>query len=171
MAPELLSALNPKVDFSHPGQTVVVADRGADDLGVDVALVEVDHAASQVRAFGADHRLLAVYPATVGSQKSPAPMGVTEVSSVEPQPTYLFEKDQVAFGHGLGFAPSEIAPGPNNPVGPVWIETKANGYGIHGTPEPRDIGKAVSHGGVRLTNWDARELARGLRVGTPVVFK
>ena len=170
MDPQLFGALNPKVAF-HAGQALVVADRGADDLGVDVALVEVDHAAAQVRAFGADHRLLAVYPATVGSQKSPPPVGVTEVASVEPQPTYLFEKDQVAFGRGLEFAPSEIAPGPNNPVGAVWIETKANGYGIHGTPEPQTIGRAESSGCIRMANWDVVRLSRMMKPGFTAIFQ
>jgi lipoprotein-anchoring transpeptidase ErfK/SrfK len=171
MDADLLQALNPDVDFGEAGSLVVVADRGADDLGVDVALVEVDRAARQVRAYAADQRLLAAYPATIGSQKSPAPTGRTEVRSVEPQPTYRYETDKVAFGRGLGLAPFEIAPGPNNPVGSVWIEVRAGEYGLHGTPEPKDVGKPTSHGGVRLTNWDARELARGVREGTPVVFR
>jgi lipoprotein-anchoring transpeptidase ErfK/SrfK len=98
-------------------------------------------------------------------------VGATQVRSVEPQPTYRYETDKVAFGQGLGLAPFEIAPGPNNPVGSVWIEVKASEYGLHGTPEPRDVGKPVSHGGIRMTNWDARELARGVREGTPVVFR
>jgi lipoprotein-anchoring transpeptidase ErfK/SrfK len=170
MTPELLEALNPGVDFGQAGAVVVVAERGADDLGVDVARVEVDRAGGQVRAYAADQRLLAAYPATVGSQKSPAPAGATRVRSVEPQPTYRYDTDKVSFGQGLGLGAFEIAPGPNNPVGSVWIEVRPGDYGIHGTPEPDDVGKPVSHGGVRLTNWDARELARGVREGTPVVF-
>ena len=171
MDPDLMRALNPGADFGKSGTVIVVAERGADDLGVDVALVEVERAIGQVRAYAADQRLLAVYPATVGSQKSPSPVGTTAVRSVEPQPTYSYETDKVSFGQGLGLAPFEIAPGPNNPVGSVWIEVRAGEYGIHGTPEPADVGKPVSRGGVRLTNWDARELARGVREGTPVVFR
>jgi lipoprotein-anchoring transpeptidase ErfK/SrfK len=171
MAPALLEALNPGVDFSQPGATIAVAERGADDLGVDVARVEVDRAASQVRAYAADQRMLAAYPATVGSQKSPPPLGAGRVHSVVPQPTYRYDTDEVTFGQGLGLGAFEIAPGPNNPVGSVWIEVRPGDYGIHGAPEPGDVGKPVSHGGVRLTNWDARELARGVREGTPVMFK
>ena len=168
---DLLRALNPGADFERPGTVIVVAERGADDLGVDVALVEVERAAGQVRAYGADQRLLAAYPATIGSTKSPAPTGTTQVRSVEPNPNYRYETDKVSYGQGLGHAPFEIAPGPNNPVGSVWIEVRLDEYGLHGTPEPSDVGKPVSHGGVRLTNWDARELARGVREGTPVVFR
>lgn len=171
MDADLLRALNPDVDFGRAGTVIVVAERGADDLGVDVALVEIERAAGQVRAYAADQRLLAAYPATIGSQKSPAPVGTTQVRSVEPNPNYRYETDKVSFGQGLGQAPFEIAPGPNNPVGSVWIEVRTDEYGLHGTPEPADVGKPVSHGGVRLTNWDARELARGVREGTPVVFR
>lgn len=170
MSPDLLKALNPDVEL-EAGVNILVPDRGADDLGNDAALVEVAIADRQVRVYGAGRRLIAVYPATVGSQKSPPPVGMTEVASIDAQPTYRYEQDKVGFGRGLGRAAFEIAPGPNNPVGQVWIELKAGGYGIHGTPEPKDVGKPMSHGGVRLTNWDVRELARGVREGTPVLIR
>jgi lipoprotein-anchoring transpeptidase ErfK/SrfK len=170
MSPELLAALNPGIEL-EAGINILVPDRGADDLGTDVALVEVAMADRQVRVYGTNRRLLAAYPATVGSQTSPPPVGLTEVASIDAQPTYRYEQDKAGFGRGLGRAAFEIAPGPNNPVGQVWIELKAGGYGVHGTPEPKDVGKPMSHGGVRLTNWDARELARGVHEGTPVLFK
>jgi lipoprotein-anchoring transpeptidase ErfK/SrfK len=65
----------------------------------------------------------------------------------------------------------KIAPGPNNPVGSVWIDLTAKTYGIHGTPDPANIGKTSSHGCVRLTNWDARALAKMVSKGTVVDFK
>lgn len=171
MSPALLKALNPDADFGKSGSRIVVADKGSDDLGVDIALLEIDRAGREVRAFAADQRLLAVYPATVGSHKRPAPVGGTAVKSVDPQPTYRYDDDTVAYGKGLELGPSEIAPGPNNPVGSVWIELAFKAYGVHGTPDPEDVGKPTDRGGVRLTNWDARELARGVREGTPVVFR
>jgi lipoprotein-anchoring transpeptidase ErfK/SrfK len=67
--------------------------------------------------------------------------------------------------------PFTIKPGPNNPVGSVWIDLSVEGYGIHGTPEPSKVGKTFSHGCVRLTNWDAKELAAMVEKGTPVEFK
>src|SRR5262249_46911788 len=66
--------------------------------------------------------------------------------------------------------PLDLPPGPNNPVGAVWINLSAEGYGIHGTPDPDKISKAASHGCVRLTNWDALELARHVSKGTPVTI-
>jgi lipoprotein-anchoring transpeptidase ErfK/SrfK len=63
-----------------------------------------------------------------------------------------------------------IQPGPNNPVGSVWIDLSLESYGIHGTPDPERVGKAYSHGCIRLTNWDAEELATMVQKGTPVLF-
>jgi hypothetical protein len=63
-----------------------------------------------------------------------------------------------------------IPPGPNNPVGAVWIDLSAEGYGIHGTPDPDKISKSASHGCIRLTNWDALELAKHLSKGTPILI-
>jgi lipoprotein-anchoring transpeptidase ErfK/SrfK len=64
-----------------------------------------------------------------------------------------------------------IAGGPNNPVGAVWIALSADTYGIHGAPQPQLVSKAASHGCVRLTNWDAVELGRAARAGVPVRFE
>jgi lipoprotein-anchoring transpeptidase ErfK/SrfK len=55
-------------------------------------------------------------------------------------------------------------------VGTIWIELSKDSYGIHGTPEPAEIGKTSSHGCVRLTNWDAETLARSVEAGLPVHF-
>ena len=64
-----------------------------------------------------------------------------------------------------------IKPGPNNPVGVVWIDLNLEHYGLHGTPEPSRIGYTQSHGCVRLTNWDAARVASIVQPGTPVLFR
>ena len=64
-----------------------------------------------------------------------------------------------------------IKPGPNNPVGVVWIDLSKEHYGIHGTPEPSRIGHTTSHGCIRLTNWDAAELASMVKPGVPAILK
>ena len=64
-----------------------------------------------------------------------------------------------------------VPPGPNNPVGLVWIDLTAPSYGIHGTPQPEEIGKTESHGCIRLTNWDAVDLAAMVRPGTMARFE
>ena len=67
-------------------------------------------------------------------------------------------------------AQADDTPGPKNPVGLVWIDLPAPSYGIHGMPSPEKIGKTESHGCVRLTNWDALDLAAMVHRGTIVDF-
>jgi lipoprotein-anchoring transpeptidase ErfK/SrfK len=165
----LLQALNPGSEF-RPGDAILVADRGADDLGADVSRVEVDHVLGLVRAFGAKGGLLATYPATVGSAQQPASAGLFQVESVVAQPTYDYETGRITQG-GEARRATEIAAGPNSPVGVVWIALADQACGLQGTPDPAAVGKPAARGCVRLTNWDARELARAVKPGVPVAFR
>ena len=120
-------------------------------------------------AFGDDDQVLAVYPATVGSTERPSPSGAHKINGVAWNTDYVYDPAKLHWGpraHGK----LHVKPGPNGPVGVVWIDINAPSYGIHGTPDPTRIGKTASHGCVRLTNWDAAALAKGVQPGTPVVF-
>ncbi|HEY9236430.1 MULTISPECIES: L,D-transpeptidase family protein [Phenylobacterium] len=164
----LLQALNPGVDVSRPGQSIVVARVTQTPLPVEVTRVEVDKSQGQVRAFDAQGGIVAVYPATVGSADNPAPTGDWAVRAVAENPTWNYDPARLSFGEGG--TKKVVAPGPNNPVGVVWIALTKDTYGIHGSPEPKLIGKTASHGCVRLTNWDATQLGRAVRAGTIVTF-
>ena len=165
----LLKALNPEADFGKPGTVLVVTAVAVEKLSSDVARIEVDKGKQAVRAFGADGTLLASYPATVGSAERPAPTGTWAVRAVAPAPNYTFDPKRLTFGKpGLGKL--TIKPGPNNPVGSTWIALTKDTYGIHGTPDPRLIGKRASHGCVRLTNWDAHQLGASVKAGAKVEF-
>lgn len=168
MDQDLLAALNPGVDFSRPGTVILAARPGADTLAAEVARIEVDKAEREVRAFAADGRLLAVYPATVGSASRPAPSGEWAVRTIAPEPTWSYDPKRLTFGQAGDKL--TIAAGPNNPVGSIWIDLTKDTYGLHGTPDPAHVGKAESHGCVRLTNWDAEELGSGVKKGTKVAF-
>ena len=133
------------------------------------ARVEVDKALNQVRALDAGGKLLAVFPATVGSTERPAPDGVWAVKTVVANPNYSYDPKRLTFGDASKGVMT-VPPGPNNPVGSTWIALTKETYGIHGTPDPTRIGKTASHGCVRLTNWDAAALGRAVKKGTPVVF-
>lgn len=165
----LLKALNPNADFTKAGATILVANPGDGALPAKVARVEVDKSEREVRAYGADDALLAVYPATVGSTDRPAPSGEWAVNVVAPDPTWTYDPSRLTFGKKAD-GKQTIAAGPNNPVGAVWIDLTKDTYGIHGTPDPAKVGKAESHGCVRLTNWDAVALSKAVEKGTKVVF-
>ena len=166
MTPELLRALNPDAKFAA-GETIRVADVGVGELP-DVAKIEVDKSEVAVKAFDASGKLLAFYPATIGSDTLPTPDGAMKIKGVAPNPNYTYDPKKLNSGKADRLL--TIQPGPNNPVGAVWIDLTKDTYGIHGTPEPHLIGKRSSSGCVRLTNWDARELADAVKPGVPVVF-
>jgi len=168
MDEKLLRALNPQADFGAAGSTILVAAPRAGKLE-PVVRIEVDKAGRQVRAFGEGDRLLAVYPATVGSADRPAPSGVWEVRTVAPNPTYTYDPGRLTFGDAKA-GKMTVAAGPNNPVGSMWIDLTKDTYGIHGTPDPSRVGKTESHGCVRLTNWDVTELGGSVKKGAKVVF-
>jgi lipoprotein-anchoring transpeptidase ErfK/SrfK len=169
MSPELLSALNPGEKFDVAGRTIAVANIPAKPLPAKVNRIEVDKTRQELRAFDGDGKLLASYPATVGSEEKPAPSGTLKVTIIKKNPTYHYNP-AYAFKGVRTTKPFTIKPGPNNPVGTVWIGLTGEGYGIHGTPEPGKVGKTQSHGCVRLTNWDALQLASDVPKGISVDF-
>jgi lipoprotein-anchoring transpeptidase ErfK/SrfK len=170
MDEDLLRTLNPGANFAQAGAEIVVANGGG-ELSVQVASLEVDVAAGVVRAFDASNQLVGFYPATIGSGDAPAPIGDHTVRGVAFDPTYRYDPARLpTFGprdHGA----LDIAAGPNNPVGAVWIALSADTYGIHGAPNPSQVSKTQSHGCIRLTNWDAVELGRAVRPGVAVAIR
>ncbi|MBZ9737824.1 MULTISPECIES: L,D-transpeptidase [unclassified Mesorhizobium] len=166
---QLLRKLNPGISFRTAGSKVLVPaiDRG--DSPSTVVSVEIDKAARQVRVLDDSGKVVSVYPASIGSKEKPAPSGDAQVTRVVHNPTYHYDP-RFAFKGVRTKRPFTIAAGPNNPVGSIWIDLSIESYGIHGTPEPGKIGKTFSHGCIRLTNWDAEDLALEVHKGTKVVF-
>jgi lipoprotein-anchoring transpeptidase ErfK/SrfK len=130
MSPELLSALNPGEKFEVAGHTILVANLPTGSLQEKVNRISVDKAKQELRAFDAGGKLLAYYPATVGSGEKPAPSGTLKVTAVRKNPTYHYNP-AYAFKGVKTSKPFTIEPGPNNPVGVVWIGLTGEGYGIH----------------------------------------
>ncbi|MBB2961590.1 lipoprotein-anchoring transpeptidase ErfK/SrfK [Methylobacterium sp. R2-1] len=177
MQRDLLSAINPNVPLDKAGGTLVVAAvpplgegkvEGA-PLAPKVTRIEVDKRTKRVRAYGADGKLAADYPASIGSSEKPAPDGSAKVKAVAFDPWYTYNP-KYRFEGVTAKKKFSIHPGPNNPVGLVWIDLSIPSYGIHGTPDPEKVGKTESHGCIRLTNWDARDLASQTEKGAKVEF-
>jgi lipoprotein-anchoring transpeptidase ErfK/SrfK len=165
----LLQALNPEQKFDAAGATITVPNIRAARTTGKVVKIEVDKPARGLRAFGPGGELVAYYPASVGSKEKPAPSGTYRVRRSMFNPTYTYDP-KFAFKGVKAKEKLEIAEGPNNPVGSVWIDLTKASYGIHGTAHPETIGKTESHGCVRLTNWDATELAHMVSKATVVAF-
>jgi lipoprotein-anchoring transpeptidase ErfK/SrfK len=169
MSEELLAALNPGKKFDRAGETIVVTNVLNKPPKLAIGRIEVDKSGQTVKAFDRSGALIAFFPATVGSEEKPTPGGTLKVVSADANPNYRYNPDYKFKGVKSKEA-FTIKPGPNNPVGTYWIGLSAEGYGIHGTPNPSKVSKAESHGCVRLTNWDANLLGRNTKKGTPVVF-
>ena len=166
---ELIKQLNPDKTVDRAGTVITVPNVADGRPDGQVFRIEVDKPAKAVRAFGRNNEVVAFYPASVGSREKPAPSGTYHVGRVVKDPTYHYDP-KFQFKGVRTDRELTIAPGPNNPVGLVWIDLNKPTYGIHGTSHPEEIGKTGSHGCVRLTNWDALDLAKRIRKGTPVAF-
>jgi len=115
-------------------------------------------------------RVLFYAPVSAGSEHDPLPIGDWKVNAVSRNPSFNYNPD-LFWDADADETKAKIPAGPNNPVGLVWVDLSKEHYGIHGTPEPRMIGRSLSHGCVRLTNWDALTLAALVEPGTPVLFR
>jgi lipoprotein-anchoring transpeptidase ErfK/SrfK len=175
-SPRLLVSLNPGATFDRAGDRILVPNVMAIDPLAPLpgarpeARIVVAKATSALTVEDAEGDVLFYAPVTTGSKHDPLPVGTWKVTGVQPNPPFHYNPD-LFWDADPAHAKARIAPGPNNPVGTVWIDLTKEHYGIHGTPEPGRIGHVESHGCVRLTNWDAQEVAQWARPGTQVVFK
>ncbi len=128
--------------------------------------IKVDVKTTMLGVFEGD-KIVAAYPVTVGSGHIPTPMGEWKVRGVAKFPTFRYDEQMLNRGErGKNFY--ILKPGPNSPVGVIWIALNKRGIGIHGTDEPDTIGKTMSHGCIRLANWDIVRLAARVKAGVPV---
>lgn len=170
LSPVLLEALNPGVDFQKAGQRIRVPHVLADSGLLMAHEIVLSKANRSVTVFSALGRVIAQYPATMGSDEDPYPVGDWVVGRVQFTPTFYYNPTR--FWHGTSLdAQAQIAPGPHNPTGSVWIGMERMNYGIQGTPDPSRIGQAEKKGCIRLTNWDAMELSGLVHKGTPLAFR
>lgn len=112
-------------------------------------------------------KLIAAYPVTIGSNQTTSPVGEWKVRGISKLPRFRYDKEMLQHGQRSGNF-YMLPPGPNSPVGVIWIALNKKGIGLHGTNDPEHIGHSVSHGCIRLTNWDVTRLAQKVKTGVPV---
>ncbi|MEP1205710.1 MAG: L,D-transpeptidase [Rhizobiaceae bacterium] len=168
MSEAYLRKLNPQQQFNRAGARIKVIAPGK-KASKKVHYIVADKGRKQVQAYDRNGKLVASYPATIGSASTPSPSGTHSIDRIALDPEYTYNPKK-NFQQGDNDKILRIAPGPNGPVGSVWIALSKPSYGIHGTPNPRTIGKTSSNGCIRLTNWDAQELAGLVRKGVTVEF-
>lgn len=138
------------------------------DLPEDIHLIVAHKGAKQLYLFNRRNQMIASFPASIGNTNTPSPTGTYKVTGVAPNPWYSYSPSN--FIQGKNMKPLSLPPGPNGPVGNIWIGLSKKSFGIHGTPNPSMISKSYSHGCIRLTNWDANDLGRKVRSGVTVKF-
>jgi len=169
-SPALIERLNPGKNFSRAGEQIVVPNVGGLAPLARAAKVVVKDEAKILQLYDASGALLAQYPASTGSDKDPLPVGSWKINGVHANPVYHYNP-ALFWDAEPGDKKAKLQPGPNNPVGVVWIDLSKEHYGIHGTPVPGHVGKTESHGCIRLTNWSAAEVAAAVAAGVEVVLQ
>ena len=127
---------------------------------------KVDTKTNMLGVFEAE-KLIAAYPVTIGSAHTASPIGEWTVRGIAKLPRFRYDKEMLEHGRRSGNF-YMLPPGPRNPVGVMWIALNKKGIGIHGTNDPASIGRAVSHGCIRLANWDVVRLATKIKAGDNV---
>ena len=179
---------NQSAGYFTAGQQIRVPNIGADriergaiedrdwqrtlaSLGVGTEQPEVDRivvskAGKTLKAYQGED-LVAIFTVSSGSSQFPLPLGNWDIVGEAYNPDYRYDPEVLGQGDGQTYT---LPPGPNGPVGIVWIDLSKEHYGIHGTPDPETIGRAQSSGCVRLTNWDAARLSQMVSTDTEVEF-
>lgn len=168
-SPALLKQLNPRKALVE-GARIHVPNVGDAAPLPKGAKVVVSKSTSTVALQDADGKTIAQFPASLGSDHDPLPVGTWRILGVAKNPVFHYHPE-LFWDANPAHARAKLAPGPNNPVGVAWIDLSKENYGIHGTPEPSSIGKTQSHGCIRLTNWDAAALAQAVGPGTPAILQ
>jgi lipoprotein-anchoring transpeptidase ErfK/SrfK len=176
-SPSLLQRLNPGATFQTAGEAIRVPNvrpapppaAAGTDGHADV-VVTVSKRARVLRVEAAGGAVLLQAPVTVGSEHDPLPIGEWAVTGLSSNPVFHYNPE-LFWDADPSHSQVHVQPGPNNPVGVLWIGLTREHYGLHGTPEPSRIGHTASHGCVRLTNWDVLRVAAHVVKGTRVVFE
>ncbi len=187
-----LVALNPGVTQITVGSKIVVPNtlpssrdydaslrndwkQTLNTLNVDAKQPKADHIVVDksdgvLRVLDANDRLIAQFSATMGSAHDPLPLGTWKIYGADYNPKFKYNP-ALFWDAKRDDEKALLPPGPNGPVGVVWMDLSKEHYGIHGTPNPETIGRSESHGCIRLTNWDAARLAMMIHPGIKAVFQ
>jgi lipoprotein-anchoring transpeptidase ErfK/SrfK len=169
-----IQRLNPQAAWPNPpAGTVLTVPKAAPAKHVDVTRIVISLSRRQLQGFDAAGKLVLHFPCSIARDVSKRPVGELKIVNAASDPIYTFDpavfpEDPEAQAIGRQLI---LRPGPNNPVGVAWLGLSRDGYGIHGTAWPEDIGKTESHGCFRLANWNAAKLVRMVKLGTPVIVE
>jgi len=181
-AEAFIQKLNPGKNWEHlqPGETLKVPNvlpfevekftegKVPENPTFTSRKVFVDTYEHLLEVFDQDH-LVCVFPITPGSKTLPAPVGTWKILGATIWPWFRYDEGMLNYGVRTENY-YNLPPGPNNLVGILWMGLNKPGIGIHGTNNPETIGRAASHGCIRLANWDAARVKDLVSVGNTVII-
>ncbi|MEP7302262.1 MAG: L,D-transpeptidase family protein [Caldimonas sp.] len=170
MSERLLGELNRGSAFAAGDPVVVAAVAGNGPVVNGAKSIEIDKSDRILFVLGAASRVLAAFPISIGGPRDPLPVGRMKIANEVKNPTFTYDPALLKTARP-GEVKTDIRPGPNNPVGDVWLGLSKPHWGIHGTPSPARIGREETNGCVHLTNWDAARLSTLAKVGFAVDVK
>jgi lipoprotein-anchoring transpeptidase ErfK/SrfK len=165
MSPALLRELNPGQSFAAGREIVVAAVGSAAQAPGAAAWIEIDKSEKVLRVRGgADDAVVAAFPISFGGPRDPLPLGRMKIVNEVKNPSFTYDPELLKDARP-GSSKTEIAPGPNNPVGSFWLGLSKPHWGIHGTPRPERLGREETNGCIHMTNWDAQRLSTLAKAG------
>jgi lipoprotein-anchoring transpeptidase ErfK/SrfK len=171
-SPNLTRRLNPNVNWTNvsAGTSVTLPAVGYPEPRQKAAFVTISLAERRLQAFDAATNLIAHFPCSIAARVEKRPAGELRVVAVAPNPDYTFNPEVFPESEEARTLKTKLIlpPGPNNPAGTAWISLDLLGYGLHGTPQPEQVGRTESHGCFRLANWNAEYLLKLAWIGLPV---
>lgn len=159
MSPALLRELNPKRTFKAGDEIVVPNVASAKSPTQSKATsIAINKADKQLLVLNREGKTLAAFPISLGGSQDPLPLGKLKIANEVTDPVFYYDPALIwdAKAH---YTKVQLAPGPNNPIGTVWMGLSKKHWGIHGTPQPSRVGRMETHGCIHLTNWDAQRLS------------
>lgn len=169
-SPTLIATLNPGTQLDQAGEVIRVPNVVDAPAPAAATQVIVDRSERTLMLADADGKVIAQFPSSTGSKHDPLPVGDWKVESISTNPVFYYSPE-LFWNADPTHSKAELKPGPNNPVGLVWIDLSKAHYGIHGTPEPSRVGKTESNGCIRVTNWTAMLLSQAVSNNMPVVLR
>lgn len=170
--PNFVKRLNPSFNWTNASAPMVLQVVAIESPKAEygAAFVRIRLTEKILEAFDAETNLLAHFPCSIARRVEKRPIGELHVKNIAENPDYTFDPQNFPESPEARRMNTRLilSPGPNNPVGTVWIGLDKPGYGIHGTPNPEAVGRTESHGCFRLANWNAEYLARLVSIGTPI---
>jgi len=173
--PDFITDLNPGISWHQlaTGDSVGIPNVPPFRVQPAAAYVQIRLSKRTLRVFSADHRLLFHCPVSIARRVDKRPSGELRVKVRVDQPNYTFNPAILSSTSQREGITQKfiIQPGPNNPVGTVWIGLNLSSYGIHGTPEPEKVGRTESSGCFRLANWNAQTLLDAVHLDMPIYIE